>query len=207
MSAANARRLLEFADRGSKCRKYGPAIALCVLASEEGAKAFALLAEAISPEPMWLADVLSRHKTKHNISGISSLMLHLISLTRQIKDEIQAEVDNGTFNGDRPASRFVSRVVQELQHMTNDPEDRETRFATWYRGANKLKQDGFYVDWKGSDWHDPDSATAKEFGEYRSYVEWWLDRVDDILAVPIEEFASALAQYHRLASSNMHGAT
>lgn len=50
IAARNARGLLEFAVTGAKCRNFGPAIALCVLASEEAAKALALFSSAVSPE-------------------------------------------------------------------------------------------------------------------------------------------------------------
>ena len=65
-----------------------------MLASEEGAKALALFSSAVNPEesiPL-LDEVFTRHKTKHNLSGISTLMIHVGELMYRVKEEIQSEI-------------------------------------------------------------------------------------------------------------------
>lgn len=196
LSAENARGLLEFAIAGAKCGRYGPAISLCVLSSEEGAKALALLMEAISPQPtgLSLADLLSKHKTKHDISSFVSLMLHLTDLMRLIKDEVEADVLDRVIDEKHAGSRWVSRIVDELRRMTTDIEAKETHFIAWYRHANKLKNDGLYVNWVDDAWHNPGAASAETFAEYRSYVEWWLNVVDEMLSLPSDTWESAFAK-------------
>jgi AbiV family abortive infection protein len=105
VAAANAHALLDFAVAGSKSGRFGPSIAMCVLASEEGAKALALFFNAISPEDgVLLRETFSRHKTKHDLSGLASLMIHLSGIMFRVKEEVQAELDRGIDSGQRPGS-------------------------------------------------------------------------------------------------------
>jgi AbiV family abortive infection protein len=188
---------------GAKCRNFGPAIALCVLASEEGAKALALFSHAVSPEDsIPLREVFSRHKTKHDLSGVSALMIHLGGLVYRVKEEIQSEIDRGIETEQRPGTRWVGRVVEELGRLTRSDGGQSTRFITWYRTADRLKMNGFYVD-RAADkrWHDPNKLTEVEFSEYRGYVEWWLDVVDFVLALPLDELREKIRELKLLALS------
>jgi AbiV family abortive infection protein len=196
IAAKNARGLLDFAVTGAKCHNFGPAIALCVLASEEGAKALALFSSAVSPEEsISLLEVFSRHKTKHNLSGISALMIHLGELMYRVKEEIQSEIDRGIEIEQRPGTRWVNRVIEELERLTRARGDQSTRFITWYHTADRLKMNGFYVDWTADKgWHNPSQLTEAELFEYRGYVEWWLDVVDFVLALPLDELREKMRE-------------
>lgn len=176
---------------------FGPAVALCVLASEEGAKALALFSSAVNPEesiPL-LDEVFTRHKTKHNLSGISTLMIHVGELMYRVKEEIQSEIGRGIETEQRPGTRWVNRVVEELARLTRLKGDQSTRFITWYHTADRLKMSGFYVDRSAGDgWHDPRQITEAEFTEYRGYVEWWLNVVDFVLALPLDELRAKMRE-------------
>lgn len=200
IAARNARDLLEFAVTGTQCHRFGPAIALCVLASEEGAKALALFQNAINPEDgTLLREVFSRHKTKHSLSGMSVLLIHIGELMYRFKDEIQSEIDRGIATEQRPGTRWVNRVAEELKRLTRAKDDQSTRFITWYSTADRLKMSGFYVD-RATDtgWHDPNNLTESAFLEYRSYVERWLDIVDFLLTLPLREVREKMRELRNL---------
>lgn len=200
IAARNARGLLDFAVTGAKSRNFGPAIALCVLASEEGAKALALFSHTVSPEDnIPFRGVFSRHKTKHDLSGISALMIHMGGLVHRVKEEVESEIARGIETGQRPSTRLVNQVVEELGRLTRSEGDQSTRFITWYRAADRLKMNGFYVDrMADKSWHDPRIFTEVEFSEYRGYVEWWLDVVDFVLALPLDELRATMRKLKSL---------
>ena len=197
IAARNARGLLDFAVAGAECRNFGPAIALCMLASEEGAKALALFSGAVNLEesiPL-LDEVFTRHKTKHNLSGISALMIHIGEMMYRVKEEIQSEIDRGIQTDQGPGTRWVNRVVEELARITPLKGDQSTRYITWYHTADRLKMSGFYVDREaGKGWHDPRQISEADFTEYRGYVEWWLNVVDFVLALPLDELREKMRE-------------
>lgn len=206
LAATNARGLLDFAEAGAKCQRFGPAISLCILASEEGAKALALFFSAISPEPagISLKDVLSKHSVKHQLSQLVSFGVHLFGLMFSVKNEVQRAIDHGAIDEQGAGGQWVRRVTEELSRMTHDPSHEVRRFMAWYQVANGLKNEGLYVDWLGDTWHDPNTATSETFAECRRYVEWWLLRVDELLSISDEEWARVFSMARSPCQKDRH---
>jgi AbiV family abortive infection protein len=197
LAATNARRLLTFAMAGAHASHFGPACSLCVLACEEAAKAVALLHVAASHKPAGIAlsKVFSHHGTKHDISEVTTLFLHLVELMHMVRIEVQSEIDHGVIQENRIGSRWVARVIETLRRIIANPNDESLRFITWYRSANELKKNGFYLDWMDGDWKDPKSATSEQFAEYRGYADWFVRATEEVMLVPFEKVLSSVKDF------------
>lgn len=122
-------------------------------------------------------------------------MIHVGEVMYRVKNEIQSEIDRGIESDQRPGTRWVNRVVEELARLTRAKADKSMRFVTWYHTADRLKMNGFYVDRTADKgWHDPGRLTEVEYCEYRGYTERWLDVVDFLLALPIDELRDKMRE-------------
>lgn len=97
LSAKNARALLTAASSSAGSGQYGIATALCVLAAEEGSKAFALWANSVDPETGAdaLPSMFFEHKAKHELAQVVTLMANFIFVLMEAKDTVQRDIDIG----------------------------------------------------------------------------------------------------------------
>jgi AbiV family abortive infection protein len=199
LAANNARGLFQFALEGAKeTGRFGPAISLCVLASEEGAKALVLFLEAVAPNPTGIpfAQVFSRRKSKHELLEMGTLIARIFSIARHARNKIQSEIDCGIVDEERIDSRWSKLVAVELGRLEDQVNDMAFHSTAWYRTAHQVKNDGLSPsECLGSAWCDPGTASVDEFREYRNYAGEWLEMVDSILDVPAAEWASWLAKF------------
>lgn len=198
LAASNARDLLSAAIAVSDVSRFGPATSLLVLAVEEGVKAFSLLFNSLSPNTrVPLEPIFSKHRVKHEIGASISFMAHVGVIMRDARDAVEKSIEVGCIEEKKAGGEWVSRVILELNRMKDNACEEEMRFLSWYRSANALKNDGFYVDWSAGSWRMPSSFSCNTFEMYRGYATWWLDVVDHVLALPIEFLESTLAETER----------
>ena len=138
LACENAWTLVESAALLGKQGKLGVAAALCVLSCEESSKAIALIHRASGHnDPEFLREVFRNHAIKHEI-GYESIIPVRDAL---VKLGVSVEFD--------PEHKIGGKIQEWLE--------------SWRIRADKIKQEGFYVDFQQGKWLTPSAAEKNEY--------------------------------------------
>ena len=138
LACENAWTLVESAAVLGKQGKLGIAAALCVLSCEESSKAIALIHRASGHnDPDFLREVFRSHAIKHEIGYESVLPVRDALVTLGVAVEFD------------PDNKIGGRVEEWLE--------------SWRARADKIKQQGFYVDFQQGRWLAPGAIEKTEY--------------------------------------------
>ena len=149
-SLQNANSLFQTANELADNNKYGYAISLLILASEEAIKAIMLLRSYHLGiiDYSELGEIFTRHKVKLDL--IASLMwfaypfkILMPEIERKLSEptnesqlEIQQEIEKKT-------EQFVNWYREQLDNKRSDL----WKIFSWWQKANNVKLSGLYVSW------------------------------------------------------------
>lgn len=199
LSIANARDLFDSAAESAGRSRFGIASSLAILCAEECAKAYGLLARAVtgSDESSRLKEYFTNHKTKHEMSRMILTLFRIFARLQSIT--LDVAVDQSIPDEER-ATHLVNRVSEwskaELENTENCAED----ISQWKVDADRAKQNGFYVDRVGSGWHSPAHIEEGEYLSRRNYALEFLQILEAIMAY------GSLSELRQLFDRTMSGA-
>jgi AbiV family abortive infection protein len=138
LACENAWTLVESAALLGRQGKFGVAAALCVLSCEESSKAIALINRANgNDDPYVLREVFRNHLIKHEIGYASILPVRDALVSLGISIEFH------------PEHKIGGKIQEWLE--------------SWKTRADKIKQEGFYVDHQQGKWLTPSKTENTEY--------------------------------------------
>ena len=185
-SLGNAQNHSDASDTLSKNKQYGLATSHLILAAEEAIKAYELLAiSAIGNKNEDNLKVLFRD---HNVKlGLVQSLVVLDLLFGRITEALlwQFEYTEGKPTKEEYAAmkKIQEQKTEKLKEwlITQMEDDSEVAVhADWWRNANKLKKEGFYVDFDGSKWRSPKSFSKKDYKKAHKHVNYLIDKVQNL---------------------------
>lgn len=181
LSIANARDLFDSAAECAGRSRFGIASSLAILCTEECAKAYGLLARAVSgsDESRRLKKYFTSHETKHEMSRMILTLFRIFARLRSITFDV---VLDQSISVEEKGTHLVDRVSEWSKAELEDTENIAGDISLWKVDADRTKQNGFYVDRVGSGWHSPAHIDEGEYLSRRNYAQEFLEILEAIMA-------------------------
>jgi len=181
LSVANARDLLDAAAESAGSGRFGVASSLAILCAEECAKANGLLARALSEsdDTTTLKQYFTSHRVKHEVG---SAVLTMFRITERLHSIASKVALDKSIADEEKDSHLISRISEWSDAEVNGRENCAEDIAAWKKDADRVKQNGFYVDRVGDGWHSPASIGECEYVSRRDYALQFLEILESIVA-------------------------
>lgn len=169
--------LIESAEKVAEIKNFGTSASLLILGLEELIK-YQVYLNNTGEEKVFgqseFGKVFTDHKTKHNLISefqeaikpefAEKFQQYVLKMaTNQELDDSDLEIKRNRFN---EMGSFLSNIYKE----TNLTESEILNFQNWLKHADGLKNKGFYVGLKKSQWTFPSQITEKEYKIALKYV-------------------------------------
>jgi hypothetical protein len=89
-----------------------------------------------------------------------------------------------------------------VEHNITDPDSEISLENDWWKQANRRKNEGFYVDFKGGTWRLPSKLAPHECSRAVEYSEALVKGLDLIRMVPFEDHFQMAKDMKRQILSN-----
>lgn len=186
LAVENAESLLESAEQIAEIENYGHATSLLVLAGEEAFKALAFMCrhdglEITSRLEDWRMDMMQDHQTRHQYAAGSAVMLRIIAIIMKSAEAFQERREEGI----EAAREARMEVVKEESARLLDPESSASKKLDseidWWKQANDLKEEGFYVDYGPGEWESPDQLDEEDYERAKEIVVNWVELLGGVV--------------------------
>lgn len=166
LALQNARRHLRAAEALAKKKLFGSASTHVVLSVEELVKAWVLALHSMGFEfPLKMLNaVLFEHSARHMVTFGVVFVLTIRYLAVRTTRRVQKR--HGI--KDYPAKlrdEWVAELMRDLQSLASRSPRNEPVLAVWewIGNANKIKNNGLYVDFNGNKWSHPGQVKARQY--------------------------------------------
>ena len=173
---------------------YGFAISHLVLGIEELIKYQIIYAHNIEKDVFTtkeIKDIFENHQAKHKlirefqnsisaeITKIRNDYIFKVSTDQNVEKEIEV-LKNNRFCG---IGSFLYTAYKESIFTDSEKKD----FLNWLDNADKLKKDGFYVDYKNDKWKFPSDLTVTDYQTALRYADLILKQTEIIKSLDLTD--------------------
>lgn len=168
-SVSNARELRNSSKILADAGQYGHALSMSILSIEESMKAIGLLDSfaKVSELETDLSKYFKSHKFKQ--SNAHSLFMLKYMFDDFISEMLAIESDSSIRKEDY-SSTLVKRVTGKINSWIDRGHKPLDEMKAWYDGAERLKQQGFYIDFIQGKWSDPNQFGKEDFSTSMNYA-------------------------------------
>jgi len=190
--------------------EFGFAQSHFVLGVEEAIKSVFLLIKGLGfPFPQGkLRSILFRHKPRHEIGGVSHVMLTFIMWTVNLyKIGLDGAIDKTDAEIKQIRDEITQKILTDLQiPLNSDNSDSKIDqmimpILNWWGNADEMKQKGLYVDFKYGNWSSPQQVKDEDYSrslriarDVIDNIKKGLQVVDSLSSTERKKMASELKQ-------------
>jgi len=172
LAIENAERHYQCAIHLSSIGVFGSAQSHLILGVEEVIKFVFLYLKGlgIPLRQNLLNELLFRHKPRHEVGGgLHIIFILLFWAIDTLKNTIEKAVDKTPAGIIQMRNQAVQKIIMELQKSaSSDSIDSEidrmvTPVINWWETADKMKENGFYVDFQNGNWISPQLVKKEDY--------------------------------------------
>jgi len=185
-ASENALELYESAEDLARVEHYGPACSLLVLAGEEASKAMVLLAryqglEIVPQMKKWRQNMMSRHEPRHEFSQLGALLERMVDSFIEGQEAFLEHRDEDEERAREARMKTIEGHAKRLLDDSTDEAQELQREVDWWENAEKLKQNGLYLDYNEEGWTRPKDITEDSYQKSLRIVKKSVDSTAEIV--------------------------
>ncbi|HBF89352.1 MAG TPA: hypothetical protein DDX39_11990 [Bacteroidales bacterium] len=185
----NAKKQFEAAELIAEKKNYGLACSLMVLSAEEALKAFALFGDDFLPDYSGIdfTELFSSHNYKLNlIRSAIGLRTIVQTLNKNINEPVIENIEKPIDEIIEIRSKGIDNFVNWVENEISSKKTELSSQLGWWKQAEALKEDGFYIKYNNQGWHSPLKIKRARYDKTKKYVKDFIDMIVLITTVDFE---------------------